>query len=722
MDGMRTTRAAERNLEIELRRVSYHFDDFAVEPVAFRLFKAGEAVHIEPKALQILIFLLERREQLVTKQELLGEIWPDVAVTENALTRAIAQLRKTLGDDADAPRYIETVPTRGYRFIGILRNAPEEVPTRAKRGRYLLLIPVIAIAMVLAMQGLISHFIIKNVKRVRRIGVQAPPPPIAARLLRSSPHFQFSPSFSPDGGWVVYSTDVDGTPHLFISPIDGDKERQLTDGEAGEAQPSWSPDGKRIAFVSVRKGGIWLIDANGGEPKPLTTFGSRPSWSPDGTEIAFQSAEDIEYGWTAYDALPPSAIWIVDVASRKTAALTVAGNPSGGHCAPSWRSYGSRIAFSSCDNERCGVFTIARDATGLTEVASDPRRLASPVFAVDGRTIYYVQLLYNASLLLGVSVDADGSRVSDTQRFRQSNPGVIQHLALSRDGFRFAWSVVEEKSDLFAIDVGSSSPPMQLTKNPMVSPTFPSFSPDGKKIAYVTVAAGDDSGIWISDADGSNARALVTGPGLKQYARWGKGEWDVFYSAWSVDAHRPVPYRASLISGRAEVAGQLPEDASAPAFSRDLQSIAFNRTIGGKTSVWISAPDGSSLRRMSEDDDLARFPIWSPSGKHLAVQLRRGGSSIAILPGQKVLLKGGENWPHSWSSDEKEIAFAGRRNGVWNVWTVNVESGRTRQLTNFTSTTGWVRTPCWSPDGKRIVFEAGAPRGNVWISEPRVAQ
>jgi Tol biopolymer transport system component len=348
--------------------------------------------------------------------------------------------------------------------------------------------------------------------------------------------------------------------------------------------------------------------------------------------------------------------------------------------------------------------------------------LTSPLFAADGRTVYYVLMLYNNSLLFAVSVDTAGNRLSEPQRLRQSNPGVIQHLALSRDGLRFAWSVVEEKSDLFAIDVGSKNPPAQITKNPMVSATFPSFSPDGKKIAYCAVAAGDDSGIWISDADGSNAKALVIGPGLKQYARWGKGEWDVFYGAWNVLSHRPLLFHASLIKGRAEVAGILPEDASAPAMSPDLQTIAFNRTIAGVTSVWISAPDGSSLRRMSEDADLARFPVWSPSGKHLAVQLRRGGSSIAMLPGPKVMVTGGENWPHSWSADEKEIAFAGRRDGVWNVWTVNVESGTARKMTDFTSMTAWVRTPSWSPDGNRIVFEAGAPRGNIWISEPRVAQ
>jgi len=708
--------------------VSYQFDDLVVDPTAFRLFKGGKPVHIEPKALQILILLLQRPETLVTKQELLSEIWPGVAVTENALTRAIAQLRKTLGDDAEAPRYIETVPTRGYRFIGTLRSEPALTPApvvvspRPRLGR-VLLVTAIVVVMVLVMLRVMLSFIAHFFERARpMLRIEDERPAIAARLLRASTRFQASPSFSPDGTSVVYSADVDGTPHLFVSTLDGNSERQLTNGEAGEAQPSWSPDGKRIAFTSVRKSGIWLIDLNGGPPLPLTAFGSRASWSPDGTEIAFQSSDDIEYGWTAYDALPPSTIWIVDVASKKTTALTAAANPSGGHGAPSWRRDGKRIVFSSCDHERCGIFTIARDASGLTQLATDSRRLSSPVFAADGRTVYYVHLLYNASLLLAVSVDAEGNRLSERQRLRQSNPGVIQNLALSRDGFRFAWSVVEEKSDLFAIDVGSKEPAVQVTKSAMVSVTFPSFSPDGKKIAYCAVAAGDDSGIWVSDADGSNAKALVIGPGLKQYARWGKGEWDVFYSAWSVAEHRPVPFRASLITGRAEVAGQLPEDASAPAISPDSRTMAFNRTIAGKTSVWISASDGSALRRMSEDSDLARFPVWSPNGKQIAVQLRRDGSSIAILPGAKVLVKGGENWPHSWSADGKQIAFAARRDGVWNVWTVNVESGAVRKLTDFTSMITWVRTPSWSPDGKRIVFEAGSPRGNIWISEPRVAQ
>jgi DNA-binding winged helix-turn-helix (wHTH) protein len=79
--------------------------------------RGGSRVDIEPKVFDVLRFLLTHRDRLVTKEELLDGVWPGTFVAPNALTRAVAQLRKALGDDADEPRYIETVAKRGYRFI-----------------------------------------------------------------------------------------------------------------------------------------------------------------------------------------------------------------------------------------------------------------------------------------------------------------------------------------------------------------------------------------------------------------------------------------------------------------------------------------------------------------------------------------------------------------------------------------------------------------------------
>jgi Tol biopolymer transport system component len=109
------------------------------------------------------------------------------------------------------------------------------------------------------------------------------------------------------------------------------------------------------------------------------------------------------------------------------------------------------------------------------------------------------------------------------------------------------------------------------------------------------------------------------------------------------------------------------------------------------------------------------------------VQLRRpsGGSAVAIVPADggaiKVLTnERGESWPNAWSADEKRIAFAGRRDGVWNVWTVDVATGVTRRITNNESTSVWFRSPALSPAGGAIAYESGVSKGNVWVSEPRL--
>jgi DNA-binding winged helix-turn-helix (wHTH) protein/TolB-like protein/tetratricopeptide (TPR) repeat protein len=96
---------------------AYQFDNIQVEPSAFKVLRAGENVVLEPKTFLLLMFLIENRTRLVEKREILDVIWKDVAVTENALTREVGKLRKSLGDDPKTSRYIQTVHTRGYRFI-----------------------------------------------------------------------------------------------------------------------------------------------------------------------------------------------------------------------------------------------------------------------------------------------------------------------------------------------------------------------------------------------------------------------------------------------------------------------------------------------------------------------------------------------------------------------------------------------------------------------------
>src|SRR2546422_5482655 len=101
------------------------FDDVRVEPSTFRVFKAGDAVSLEPKAVSLLLFLIENRGRLIEKDEILDTIWEGTNVTENALAREIGKLRKALGDDPKAARYIQTVHTRGYHFIAEVKQTDD---------------------------------------------------------------------------------------------------------------------------------------------------------------------------------------------------------------------------------------------------------------------------------------------------------------------------------------------------------------------------------------------------------------------------------------------------------------------------------------------------------------------------------------------------------------------------------------------------------------------
>src|SRR5687768_8393490 len=95
----------------------YRFGPFTVESGAYRLVREGTPVQVSPKIIDLLLYLVARPSVLVSKEELFTALWPDVAVTDNALTQAVSELRQALGDDPASPKFVQTVARRGYRFI-----------------------------------------------------------------------------------------------------------------------------------------------------------------------------------------------------------------------------------------------------------------------------------------------------------------------------------------------------------------------------------------------------------------------------------------------------------------------------------------------------------------------------------------------------------------------------------------------------------------------------
>ena len=109
----------------------YRFGSFTVDTTSFRLLQSETPVALQPKPIELLLYLLSRPSTLVSKEELFKALWPDVIVTDNALTQAVSELRQALGDDPAKPVYIQTVARRGYRFVAPVETAADEAQTKS---------------------------------------------------------------------------------------------------------------------------------------------------------------------------------------------------------------------------------------------------------------------------------------------------------------------------------------------------------------------------------------------------------------------------------------------------------------------------------------------------------------------------------------------------------------------------------------------------------------
>src|SRR6185437_14377077 len=111
---------------------SYRFGPFVVDAGSYQLRRGADVIPLSPKIIDLLLYLAARQSTLVSKDELFAALWPDVAVTDNALTQAVSELRQALGDDPAKPIYIQTVARRGYRFIApVASTAPHAEPASA---------------------------------------------------------------------------------------------------------------------------------------------------------------------------------------------------------------------------------------------------------------------------------------------------------------------------------------------------------------------------------------------------------------------------------------------------------------------------------------------------------------------------------------------------------------------------------------------------------------
>ena len=344
----------------------YRFDDLLIDCASLRVEKRGEPRKITPRAFDVLVYLASQRGRLVEKQELFEQVWKDAFVTDNALTRAVKEIRQVIGDDADSPRYIETVPKRGYRCIADVqitdtkparidsaesspavaeRPAPEPVVVAPTELPHNASLPESIVAeqanraraggkasrVKLALAGLASGLIVLAAFVFWLVGGNSAP----TEILRTTQvtiyaGLDIDPSLSPDGNSIVYSSDHSGNFEIYVKQLTpGAIERQLTSDGAQNFQPAWSPDGQRIAFYSKNRGGGPITQLTFEKGQSWTH-----SWSPDGDKIAFAGFRNGTWN-----------IWWVSRSTKQQKRLTAYTKLNSFVRYPAWSPLGNQIVY-----------------------------------------------------------------------------------------------------------------------------------------------------------------------------------------------------------------------------------------------------------------------------------------------------------------------------------------------------------------------------------------
>jgi len=718
--------------------ISYRFDNVRVDLQTFKVWRGGEQLPIEPKAFETLVFLINHRGRLVEKNELLDAVWKDTFVTPNSLTRVIARLRRALGDDAKEAKYIETAPTRGYRFIAevevknneateearfvergvagerlIVQNGqPEEAAAPMMRKSALLFVA-------LSLLFIASIFLWMARTQTEVVGV------LKTTQLTTSPVMDIYPVFSPDGGAVAYCSMRDGRFEIFVRQLaPGSREIQITSDGTDNLQPAWSPDGKMIAFHSRKRGGVWTAPALGGVARQITDFGADPCYSPDGAWIVFQSVGPSDLSQTAFAALAPSTLWIVPSRGGEARPLTLKGSPRGGHGAPSWSPDGKRIVFVTYDIQKSELWSVSPDGKGLKLIRGGPPHIYDPVYSPDGKYIYASVGAKNF-LLWRIRISPEtGSPIGEPVEIINTGSALARHLTVAPGGKRIAYSSLSMDNNIGSVMVSprtteAAGEHMLLTQDTNRRKTSPSFSPDGKTIAYSVWRMGAGGEIWLMDADGRNQRQLTAE--VAGLPNWLPGGGRVALVSKSESGLRLLT--VDVRSGKQTTISDQNFNFSLGKLSPDGAQFAFNSTQGGAMNIWAAPVAGGPAKRLTFDQELMGFPCWSRDGKLIAFQMKRGDDThVAVIPSgggapAQLTNVAGQSWPGGWSPDGDKIAFAGMRDGHWNIWWVSRGARRQRQITKLTKPNAYVRFPSWSPRGDQIVYEYAETTGNIWIME-----
>jgi serine/threonine protein kinase len=477
-----------------------------------------------------------------------------------------------------------------------------------------------------------------------------------------------SPSWSPDGAWIIYAAYENGNLDIWKKPTEGGEATRFMSSPDNESQPAWSPDGKMIAFSSDREGnGIYLIPSDGGTPHQLTSYGENPAWSPDSDNIVFDWCGNI---FLVSITQPVPKIKVV-VSGTSSVPYTV------------WTPDGKSLVYwDRAKGDLCAL-ALERGKPKPLKLIPSGLEVSGLSLSRDGRTLFLSLGPFGGTKnLWKVGFDHKKLQIKgDMIPLSVSAEEYIQ-CGASPDGNRIAFSACQSERHLWSFPLDPDSglingEPERLTFRSRHN-YYPALSPDGRIL------------IWTSHLTGQGVlclKNLDTGEEQKVTREWGKTV--------------------------REVGGS---------FSPNGRQVSYSSTLGGSYEIWHMPALGSVGLRLTRTQDRVRDTLtaWSPTGDTIVFRSNRSGNwdiwSLQVNdssePKRLTPWDSHELYP-CWSPDGLRIAFQTDKEGNSDIWIMDSDGGNPRPYVEGPAEEGW---SAWSPDGSRFYFISNRSGAfNVWV-------